>query len=111
MRAMYEMGQFEAAILASHDGLPIATEPSGLDPQVASATVALLRKVGSDTQHQLGMAKMDEATIRSRDGTRLVCRCLVAGGQEMILIAVVSPGRFYRRATSRAIRQIKHLLS
>ena len=111
MRSMYEAGQFEAAILASLDGLPIATEPPDLDPQVAAATVAMLKKVGSDTQEQLGMAELDEATIRSRDGARLVCRCLTAGGQEMILIAIVSPGGYYRRVTGRAIRQIAQLLS
>ena len=111
MSAMYETGRFKAVILASHDGLPIATEPSDFSPQVAAATVALLRKVSSDTQQQLGMAEMDEATIRGRDGKRLVCRSLAAGGQVMILIAIVSPGRYYRRITSRAIRQIEQLLS
>ena len=111
MQSMHEAGQFEAAILASLDGLPIATEPPDLDPQVAAATVAMLRKVGSDTQEQLGMAELDEATIRSRDGVRLVCRCLTAGGQEMILIAIVSPGGYYRRVTGRAIKQIAQLLS
>ena len=111
MRAMYETGRFQAAILASYDGLPIATEPPDFDPQVAAATVAMLRKVGSDTQQQLGMAELDEATIRSRDGLRLACRSLTAGGQKMILIAIVLPGRYYRRATHRAIRQIEQLLS
>jgi predicted regulator of Ras-like GTPase activity (Roadblock/LC7/MglB family) len=111
MHAMYETGRFQAAILASYDGLPIATEPPGFDPQVAAATVAMLRKVGSDTQQQLGMAELDEATIRSRDGVRLASRCLTAGGQKMILIAIVLPGCYYRRATSRTIRQIKQLLS
>jgi len=102
MRSLYKTGL---------DGLPIATEPPDLDPQVAAATVAMLRKVSSNTQEQLGMAELDEATIRSRDGARLACRCLAAGGQDMILIAIVPPGRYYRRATSRAIRQIKQLLS
>ena len=111
MRSLYQTGRFEVAILASLDGLPIATEPPDLDPQVAAATVAMLRKVSSNTQEQLGMAELDEATIRSRDGARLACRCLAAGGQDMILIAIVPPGRYYRRATSRAIRQIKQLLS
>jgi predicted regulator of Ras-like GTPase activity (Roadblock/LC7/MglB family) len=110
MRAMYETGSFQAAILASYDGLPIATEPPDFDPQVAAATVAMLRKVGSDTQQQLGMAELDEATIRSRDGVRLASRCLTAGGQKMILIAIVLPGRYYRRVTSRTIRRIKQLL-
>jgi hypothetical protein len=73
--------------------------------------VALLRKVSREAQEQLGMAALDEVTIRSSDRVRLVCRYLAVGGQGLILAALVSPGRYYRRATNRAIRQIEQLLA
>jgi predicted regulator of Ras-like GTPase activity (Roadblock/LC7/MglB family) len=104
-------GQFEAVIVASKDGLLIATEPTDYDSEVTAATVALLRKVSSEAQEQLGMAPLDEVTIRSRDRVRLVCRYLTVGEQGLILVALVPPGRYYRRTTNRAIKQIRQLLS
>jgi predicted regulator of Ras-like GTPase activity (Roadblock/LC7/MglB family) len=111
---LYEMnvgGRFEVVILASQDGLLIATEPADYDSEVTAATVALLRKVSSETREQLGMAALDEVTIRSSDRVRLVCRYLAVGEQGLILVALVPPDRYYRRVTNRAIRQIKKLLS
>jgi predicted regulator of Ras-like GTPase activity (Roadblock/LC7/MglB family) len=111
---LYEMNadkRFEVVILASQDGLLIATEPANYDNQVTAATVALLRKVSSETREQLGMAALDEVTIRSSDRVRLVCRYLTVGEQGLILVALVPPDRYYRRATNRAISQIKRLLS
>ena len=104
-------GRFEVVILASQDGLLIATEPADYDSEVTAATVALLRKVSSETREQLGMAALDEVTIRSNDRVRLVCRYLSVGEQGLILVALVPPDRYYRRATNHAIRQIRRLLS
>jgi predicted regulator of Ras-like GTPase activity (Roadblock/LC7/MglB family) len=103
--------RFEVVILASQDGLPIATEPADYSSEVTAATVALLRKVSSETREQLGMAALDEVTIRSSDRVRLVCRYLAVGEQGLILVALVPPDRYYRRVTNRAIRHIVQLLS
>lgn len=111
---LYEMnadGRFEVVILASQDGLLVATEPANYDSEVTAATVALLRKVSSETREQLGMAALDEVTIRSSDRVRLVCRYLAVGEQGLILVALVPPDRYYRRVTNRAIGQIMRLLS
>jgi predicted regulator of Ras-like GTPase activity (Roadblock/LC7/MglB family) len=98
-------------ILASQDGLLIATEPADYDSEVTAATVALLRKVSSEARGQLRMAALDEVTIRSSDRVRLACRYLTVGEQGLILAALVPPDRYYRRVTNRAIRQIEQLLS
>jgi predicted regulator of Ras-like GTPase activity (Roadblock/LC7/MglB family) len=111
LHAIHEVGRFEAVFLASQDGLLIATEPANYDPEITAATVALLRKVSSSTRLQLGMAELDEVTIRSHDHVRLVCRYLSIGGQGLILVVIVPPGHYYRRATSRAIKQIERLLT
>ncbi len=111
LHAMHEVGQFEAVFLASQDGLLIATEPTDYDPEITAATVALLRKVSGSTRMQLGMAELDEVTIRSRDHVRLVCRYLAVGEQGLILVVIVPPGRYYRRATNQAIKQIERLLT
>jgi hypothetical protein len=57
------------------------------------------------------MAALDEVTIRCSDRVRLVCRYLTVGEQGLILVALVPPDRYYRRATNRAISQVKRLLS
>jgi predicted regulator of Ras-like GTPase activity (Roadblock/LC7/MglB family) len=111
LQEMNAGGRFDVVILASGDGLLIATEPAGYDSEVTAATVALLRKVSSETREQLGMAALDEVTIRTSDRVRLVCRYLTVGEQGLILAALVPPGHYYRRATNRAIRQIGQLLS
>ncbi|MBN1979579.1 MAG: roadblock/LC7 domain-containing protein [Anaerolineae bacterium] len=108
---MSESGDFQAVILASKDGLPVATEPADYDSEIAAAAVALLRKVSSEAQQQVGLAALDEVTIRSSDHVRLACRYLDVGEQGLILVALVPPGHHYRRATSRAIRQIRQLLA
>lgn len=111
---LYEMnadGRFEVVILASQDGLLIATEPANYDSEVTAATVAMLRKVSSETREQLEMASLDEVTIRSDNRARLVCRYLTVGEQGLILVALVPPDRYYRRVTNHAIGQIRRLLS
>jgi predicted regulator of Ras-like GTPase activity (Roadblock/LC7/MglB family) len=101
-------GNLEASVLASSDGLPIATVPSGYDTDVTAAMVALLRSVAQQTQDHVGMAPLDEVTVRSSDHIRLVCRCFQLDGEEFIL-AVVIPReqRYYRQLTNQAIRELR----
>jgi predicted regulator of Ras-like GTPase activity (Roadblock/LC7/MglB family) len=111
LHEMNEGRRFKVVILASQDGLLIATEPADYSSEVTAATVALLRKVSSETREQMGMAVLDEVTIRCSDRVRLVCRYFTVGEQGLILVALVPPDRYYRRVTNRAIRQIRRLLS
>lgn len=101
-------GDFEASILAGSDGLPIATAPSGYDTEITAAMVALLRSVARQTQDQVGMAQLDEVSVRASDKIRLVCRYLSVNDEDFIL-AVVVPAhqRYYRRLTNQAIKEIK----
>jgi predicted regulator of Ras-like GTPase activity (Roadblock/LC7/MglB family) len=111
LAAMNEAGQFTVSLLTSAEGLPIAVAPTDCDSDVAAAMVALLQRVSHDAQSQLGMAEVDEVTIRDRDSIRLVCRYLTVGEQRLILAATVLPGCYYRRVTNRAVKQIRQLLS
>jgi predicted regulator of Ras-like GTPase activity (Roadblock/LC7/MglB family) len=111
LHAMHEAGHFRAVVLASADGLPIATTPAGYDSDLAAALVAMLRKVSGEAQSQLGLAELDEVTVRSRDQVSLVCRRLDVGTEELILVVIVPPHGRYRRATNQAIAEIKRSLS
>ena len=107
---MYRSRDFQAIVLASADGLPIATAPADYQSDLPSAMAALIRGASRDVQSQLGMAEPDEVAILDRSGQRLVSRYLTVGSEALILAAVVLPGRPYRRATNRAIGQIERLL-
>jgi predicted regulator of Ras-like GTPase activity (Roadblock/LC7/MglB family) len=101
-------GNFEASVLASSDGLPIATAPSGYDTDITAAMVALLRSVAQQAQDHVGMAPPDEISIRASDGVRLICRCLRVDGEDLILAVMVPrEQRYYRQLTNRAIKELR----
>jgi len=100
-------GKFEASVLATPDGLPIATAPAGYDSDVTAAMVALLKSVAQQTQDHVGMAPLDEVSIRASDHMRLVCRSFQVDGEDFILAVVVPrEQRYHRQLTNRAIREL-----
>jgi predicted regulator of Ras-like GTPase activity (Roadblock/LC7/MglB family) len=101
-------GNFEALVLASPDGLPIATVPAGYDSEVTAAMVALLKSVAEQTQDHVGMAPLDEVSVRASDHIRLVCRSFQVDGEDFILAVVVPrEQRYHRQLTNRAIRELR----
>jgi predicted regulator of Ras-like GTPase activity (Roadblock/LC7/MglB family) len=100
-------GKFEASVLATPDGLPIATAPAGYDSDVTAAMVAFLKSVAQQTQDHVGMAPLDEVSIRASDHMRLVCRSFQVDGEDFILAVVVPrEQRYHRQLTNRAIREL-----
>jgi len=108
---MNDAGDFKISVLTSKEGLPIATAPPDHDSDLAAAMMALLQKVSNDAQSQIGMAPVDEVTIRDQNDFRLVCRHITVGQEELILSAIVPPDHPYRRVTNRALKHIHQLLS
>lgn len=101
-------GHFEASVLASSDGLPIATVPSDYDTEITAAMVALLKSVARETQNHVGMGQLDEVCVRASDNIRLVCRSFSVDDEDFILAVVVPRRRrYYRRVTNQAIKAIK----
>jgi predicted regulator of Ras-like GTPase activity (Roadblock/LC7/MglB family) len=101
-------GNFEASVLASPEGLLIATAPSDYDTDITAAMVALLSSVAQQAQDHVGMTPPDEISIRASDGMRLVCRCLSVDGEDFTLAVMVpSKQRYYRQCTSRAIKELR----
>lgn len=103
-----QLGTFDAAILATSEGLPIATSPSSLDAQLTSAMVALLRKVSKDARAELGMDELDEVSLYDRKRSRLACRFFWVDQEELILALLVREGASYRRLSAHAIREIQN---
>lgn len=103
-------GGFIRSVLATSDGFSIASAPSTPDHELASAMIALLQQVSGETQDNLGLAPVDEVTIRTEERSYLVCRTIPAGKESLSLCAVVPPGRAYRRVTNRAVRKILQIV-
>lgn len=110
LEEMNRTGGFERSVLATSEGLPIASSPENPDMELASAMIALLQKVSVETQDHLGMEPVDEVVIRTQDQVHLVCRTINSGSDWLSLCAVVPPGRFYRRVTNRAVRKIRQVI-
>jgi predicted regulator of Ras-like GTPase activity (Roadblock/LC7/MglB family) len=107
LKQMNERGQFRVAVLATSDGLPVATVSTPDDTEAAAAMAAVLQRVAKQARGPLGMAEVEELVLQSRDRTRMVCRYFQVGNEELILAVMVDPGAYYRSATSRAMREIE----
>jgi predicted regulator of Ras-like GTPase activity (Roadblock/LC7/MglB family) len=103
-------GGFRRSVLSTSEGLPIASAPMRPDHELASAMIAMLQQVSVETQDHLGLAPVDEVTIRTKEGVHLVCRTILSGEDWICLCALVPPGQAYRRATNRAVRRIRAVI-
>ena len=110
LKEMNTKGGFIRSVLATSEGLPIAAAPENSDSELAGAMVVLLQQVSADTQDHLGMAPVDEVTIRTEDNNHLVCRTIVSGDDWLSLCALVPANRAYRRTTNKAVRKIREVL-
>ena len=110
LQEMNSDGGFIRSVLATSDGFSIASAPTTPDHELASAMIALLQQVSVETQDNLGLAPIDEVTIRTNENSYLVCRTIPSGNDSLSLCAIVPPGRAYRRATNRAVRKIRQII-
>jgi predicted regulator of Ras-like GTPase activity (Roadblock/LC7/MglB family) len=111
LEEMNQEGGFDRSVLATSEGLPIASCPMQPDHELASAMIAMLQQVGVETQDNLNLAAVDEVTIRTEDQMHLVCRRIQSGSDWICLCALVPAGAYYRRATNRAVRRISQILN
>ena len=110
LQEMNEEGGFVRSVLATSDGFSIASAPTNPDHELASAMIALLQQVSVETQDNLGLAPIDEVTIRTSEHSYLVCRRISSGNDSLSLCAIVPPGRAYRRVTNQALRKIRRII-
>ena len=102
-------GGFDAAVLATNDGLSIAAAGS-YNADMLAAIVPQVKKFVLRARAGLDMAMVDEVSVVHTDRTRLVSRYFDVDGEELILTVIVPRRRSYRRATNQAIREIKRIL-
>ncbi len=107
---MNQEGGFSRSVLATSEGLPIASTPGNPDSELASAMVAMLQQAAAETRNQFQMPPIDELTIRTENKLRLICRTIKIDSDLMILGVIVPPGQLYRRVTNKAINRIRGVL-
>jgi predicted regulator of Ras-like GTPase activity (Roadblock/LC7/MglB family) len=107
---MNQEGGFSRSVLATSEGLPIASAPVNPDSELASAMVAVLQQAASETRNQFQLPPIDEFTIRAVNKLHLICRMIRIDSDMMILGVVVPPGQLYRRVTNKAITRIREAL-
>lgn len=110
LQEMNTEGGFIRSVLATAEGFSIASAPTTPDHELASAMIALLQQVSVETQDNLGLAPIDEVTIRTNDHSYLVCRTIPSGNENLSLCVIVPPGRAYRRVTNRAVGKIRQII-
>lgn len=110
LKEMNTKGGFIRSVLATSEGLPIASAPVNPDSELDSAMFASLQQVAAETRNQLGLPPIDELTIRTENKLHLICRIIKTGSDLMILGVIVPPGQLYRRETNKAINRIRGAL-
>lgn len=107
LQEMKRIGDFQAAVLSTTEGLPLASAPSGYKDEMAAAIVGLLNKAVGQARRQLNLSQVDELSLVGDDRTRLTCRYFSVAGQDLVLAVLTPPDCRYRRLTTQAIREIK----
>ncbi len=98
----------EAVYLTGEDGLHIASvvPPGQPDPDELMGRVARMQRAAAMLQSQMGWRAVSEVCIRSDSRHLLVARSARIRGERLTLVALVAPGRRYRRLMARALRSI-----
>jgi predicted regulator of Ras-like GTPase activity (Roadblock/LC7/MglB family) len=107
LRRMNDEGRFKASVLVSAEGLPLSSVSSPFDVETMAAMVALVRNVVERARENIGLDEVDEVSVVQADKMRLICRCFLAGDEELVLAVVAPPYQTYRRLTNRALRDIQ----
>lgn len=98
---------FRAAVLTDEFGLPLGAFPTGALSEAPAATVAQIRRLFDRVHGRVGLRAMEEVTLRDDAGQRLICRRIVVEEYDLILAALVPPGRPCRQAIEEASEEIR----
>ena len=100
---LIEDGALTGAVVASDDGLLIATAGRA-DAAIVAAVAAIMKTLAKRAHHE-----MTEIVTRDDRGNKIVSRYFVVDKEPMLLSVNVPAGRTYRRLTNQAIRRLKNV--
>ena len=106
-----QQGKFEAFLLFSAEGIPMAgvdfTDKFNADG-LAALSVVLNQSVELTEEFQENTL-VDEVSLRISSSLRIVSRPFLVEDMKMILLAIVPNRQSYRRITTNAIHRIQEL--
>lgn len=106
-----QQGKFEACLLFSAEGIPMAgvdfTNQFNTDG-LAALSVVLNQSVELTEEFQAD-ACVDEVSLRISNQHRIVSRPFMADGVKMVLLAIVHHQQPYRRLTTMLIHRVQAL--
>ena len=106
LNTLLAQGHFSSAVVASNEGLPLATAGKA-DTTLIAAVAAAIKRLAERAQQSPA-----EITSRSVGGERIIIRYFSVGEELLLLSITLPPGRHpYRRLTNHAIRDIKKILT
>lgn len=109
MQEIVSLGNYEAAYLFSNEGLPLArATANGAEDADRLAEISLLfhdiRRLALSLG---GIEKLREVLIEGDNGRKIVFRFFPAFHEEVILVAVISPRKSYRKLTNELQRKVR----
>jgi predicted regulator of Ras-like GTPase activity (Roadblock/LC7/MglB family) len=104
LRALTKEGHFRGAVVASIDGLPLATAGRSTDKELMAGVAAWLKEFAERTH-----VSLDEIVARDTQGNRFVSRYFNVGNDPLLLAVNIPPGKSYRRLINKAIRDIQRI--
>jgi hypothetical protein len=118
LQSAREVHGFDILVLTDADGFTLAyahgdvtepTVPGEMECDVVAATSALAWRMVQRMQELAGLQGIEEATFSNRAGRRMICRLFEAGGQTMILVALLPTYTSYRRVTTTLVHDLKRV--
>lgn len=103
LNTLVERGSFCCAVVASREGLLLATE--GQADTVLIAAVAASMKDLAERAHQ----GLTEIVTRDAKGNKIINRYFKVGDDMLLLSVSLSANQTYRRLTNQAIHQIRQV--
>lgn len=104
LRTLIQEGHFRAAVVASIDGLPLATAGRSVDKELMAGVAAWLKEFAERTH-----VSLDEIVARDTRGNQFVSRYFSVGDDPLLLAVNIPPGKSHRRLTNRAIKAIQRI--
>jgi len=92
------------AVVASIDGLPLATAGRSADKELMAGVAAWLKEFAERTH-----VPLDEIVVRDMQGNCFVSRYFNVGNDQLLLVASLPPRRTHRRLTNAAIKEIQRI--
>lgn len=96
------LGNYEAAYLFSTEGLPMAHAASSgeVDPDRLAEMSIMFQDVQRLAATMGGIKRLHEVYIEGSNHRKVIFRTLIAFGENVVLAAVVAPGKTYRKHTN-----------